>query len=178
MGSDIVTANGGTSPFAWAPGNTSKWIAVAVYARRCINQSDCLFMNNTNNTQYTAVRESGHSTVLQDGWGMFEALPPSIERLTPCFGTTRVNQTNAGSLVLTRKTLLILFRAANWGTAFDGGTWGASEWTLFSSTPGRYLTGVTSDIYIYTKVVESGSYLLDTQSAFYLFADAHGLGPT
>eukprot|EP00965_Chrysotila_dentata_P163489 5398411-Pleurochrysis_carterae.AAC.1 len=125
-----------------------------------------------------ATLESGHGTLLNN-WGTYHVLPPAIERLTPCYGTLYVNQANAGSLVLTRKTFLIMFRNAAWGTAFDGGTWGESEWTLFSNTPVSYFFNGRSDaLYVYTKVVEPGSYLLDTQSAFYLFADAHGLDLT
>eukprot|EP00965_Chrysotila_dentata_P124076 4100813-Pleurochrysis_carterae.AAC.1 len=70
-----------------------------------------------------------------------------------------------------------MVRPGSWSSAFNG-TWGASEWTLFSATPDLYLVNATGPVYIYTKVVEPGSYLLDTFSAVYLFGDAHGLSPT
>eukprot|EP00965_Chrysotila_dentata_P107815 3561232-Pleurochrysis_carterae.AAC.1 len=73
--------------------------------------------------------------------------------------------------------MLIMIRNGKWLSAFNG-TWDASEWALFSDTPGIYVANTTANFHLYTKVVEPGSYLLDTYSALYLFGDAHGLSPT
>eukprot|EP00965_Chrysotila_dentata_P125888 4160578-Pleurochrysis_carterae.AAC.1 len=132
MGSDIVTASNG-SPFAWGPGNTTKWISVSVYARRCINQDDCVIGGDLSRTGYLASIQSGYPTnlTIYNPNPQYTNFPPEVENSLPCWGMLNLQSVSDNqSLILTRKTLIFLLWWTGWTTPFNGGDFGdESQWT-------------------------------------------------
>eukprot|EP00965_Chrysotila_dentata_P034430 1146136-Pleurochrysis_carterae.AAC.1 len=128
-------------------------------------------------SRYIASLETGYPTpFVYPAYNGYNNLPAWIEKLTPCWGTVTVNDSDNGSLVLTRKTLLIMLRPESWSNAFNGGTFNDETlWTRTDDPPEFYVDTFNAPFIIYTKVVPPGSYTLDNIAAFYLFADAHGL---
>eukprot|EP00965_Chrysotila_dentata_P051029 1691989-Pleurochrysis_carterae.AAC.1 len=142
MGSDIVTASDG-SPFVWGPGNATKWISVSVYARRCINQDDCVQGGDPSRTEYLASVQSGYPTNLTIYPGtQYTNFPPEVENSLPCWGMITLSGVGDNqSLILTRKTLIFLLWFEGWITPFNGGSFGdESQWTRLNDTPQQYFS--------------------------------------
>eukprot|EP00965_Chrysotila_dentata_P013637 451356-Pleurochrysis_carterae.AAC.1 len=177
MGSDIVTASDG-SPFAWGPGNATKWISVSVYARRCINQDDCVRAGNPSKTKYLASVQSGYPTdsIIYGPGTQYTNFPPEVENSLPCWGMFTLDGGNSETLELKRKTLIFLLWFVGWATPFGGSFGDETQWTRLNDTPQQYLSNRPDrPLTIYKKVVPAGNYIIDTYLGMYIFADAHGL---
>ena len=85
----------------------------------------------------------------------------SLEEKMPLFGTNDVNTGDSNSLYLPTKTIGYMFRPIGWAAVDMTG------WTEVSM--GAYLGGHGSDIRMYTKEFEPGSYTIDNYSAMYQF---------
>ena len=98
-------------------------------------------------------------------WGTnniyLQNLPADLKEKMPLFGTNDVNTGDSNSLYLPTKTIGYMFRPIGWAAVDMTG------WTEVSM--GAYLGGHGSDIRMYTKEFEPGTYTIDNYSAMYLF---------
>ena len=98
-------------------------------------------------------------------WGTnniyLQNLPVDLKEKMPLFGTNDVNTGDSNSLYLPTKTFAFMFRHTGWQLVDMTG------WTEVSM--GAYLGGHGSDIRMYTKEFEPGTYTIDNYSAMYLF---------
>ena len=91
----------------------------------------------------------------------YQNLPSELKEKMPLYGTQDINTGDAIWLVLPTKTVAYMFRMDHWA-AVD-----LTGWTEVSIGP--YLGGHGNDVRMYTREFDPGSYVLDNNSAMYLF---------
>ena len=100
-----------------------------------------------------------------EGMHYYTNLPFELQRRFPMYGTTDINTGDSNVLVLTRTMVSFLLRHRSWNNVpLDG-------WKLISS--GNYLGPLITDgnIDLYQRTFSKGTYIIDNNSAMYLFSD-------
>ena len=124
-----------------------------------------------NNASMTLRSGSSNDPFTQSGasWDndmyYYTNLPFEVQMRFPMYGTADINTGDANILVLTRPMLSFLLRHRAWNPVpLDG-------WRLISS--GNYLGPLITDgnIDLYQKTFPRGTYIIDNNSAMYLFSD-------
>ena len=106
-----------------------------------------------------------NGTPWDNGMYYYTNLPFDVQRRFPMYGTTDINTGNTNILVLSRSMISFLIRHRSWNPVpLDG-------WKLISS--GNYLGPLITDgnIDMYEKTFSKGTYIIDNDSAMYLFSD-------
>ena len=124
------------------------------------NNASMTLRSGTSNDPFT---QSGASW--DNDMYYYTNLPFEVQMRFPMYGTADINTGDTNILVLTRPMISFLLRHRAWNPVpLDG-------WRLISS--GNYLGPLITDgnIDLYQKTFPRGTYIIDNNSAMYLFSD-------
>ena len=100
-----------------------------------------------------------------NGLVYYTNLPTTVKRRFPMYGTNDINTGNENILVLKTTMIAYLLRAASGWHAIND----LDEWRLAHT--GKYLGSEYQLVNIYEKIFHPGTYVVDNDSAMYLFSD-------
>ena len=101
--------------------------------------------------------------VWHNGLVFYTNLPSFIQNRLPMYGTIDINTSDQNILVLKTKMTAYMIRDPSWNAVDLNG------WTLLGN--GTYLGTQYITTTLYEKIMDKGTYIIDNNSAMYLFSD-------
>ena len=102
--------------------------------------------------------------VWYNGLVFYTNLPSTVQRRFPMYGTNDINTGNDNILVIKTTMIAYLLRVSGWNAIAD-----LDEWRLVNT--GKYLGNEFPLVNLYEKIFHPGTYIVDNDSAMYLFSD-------
>ena len=101
--------------------------------------------------------------VWHNGMVFYTNLPPFIQNRLPMYGTIDINTSDQNILVLKTKMTAYMIRVPSWNAVDLNG------WSILGN--GTYLGPLYITTTLYEKTMDKGTYIIDNNSAMYLFSD-------